>query len=846
MYKNFFGLRENPFNVNPDPRYLFLTPRAQEALSGLMYGVRMRKGFILLTGEVGTGKTTLINHLLDWLHKQRTPTAFIFNSHLGVSQLFDFVLADFGIPVDTRTKSNVMMRLNEWLLERYRAGQTPVLIVDEAQNLPLYVLEEIRLLLNLETPSEKLLQIVLAGQPELEEKLKRPELRQLRQRIMLRCKTMPLDPEEIHGYIHERLRIAGAPGEPIFAPEAIHAIHRHSRGIPRVVNLLCEHALVNAYVDQVKPVPAHIVDAIAREFQLDEVDLLSPGSASGAPTRAGSAAEKLTLTRALTPPPSAAEPPSKEEPLAPAAPVSEPVAEVTLTLSPNKAPEKSVLVHEEISTPKPDLESPVSHRAPAIASVLLEPREEEKEQPSVPTAHASAAAAEPVAQAPASPTETAPLPIAHATTVAAEEKVQPAAPLARAAAAATQPIAPAPSLAQITSPFAARPLKANEETKGQSSVPAALASAAAVQPAAPAASSLAQTAPPFAVRPLKVNEEAKGQSSVPAALASAAAAQPVAPATASPAQVAAFPVAQPLRATQEFAISPASTRDWIPSFREPVVQRDEVAKTKRSVLRLSRKSILAFASVVMLVVAGGSLLAYRGLNGVATDNPVLRSEIATPAPSNAARPAEQAAVQSPPQTQSRPSLNAGGQPSTRAAITSNKVRSPAPVEKRNLAQFANRFATPVLKPRTNETPAQELPPQVTGSISPQASANRFLPALSSPAAPAPSSAVKPAPSSPAKSEAPKPASGRAVQAIRRAYVLPVYPHAARVQNVQGDVTILAEIDERGKVGKMKVISGPVLLQDAALEALSKWKYEPAKLDGQPMPSELLVTIQFRL
>jgi len=802
MYKNFFGLRENPFNVNPDPRYLFLTPGAQEALSGLTYGVRMRKGFILLTGEVGTGKTTLINYLLDWLHKQRTPTAFIFNSHLGVSQLFDFVLADFGIPVDTRTKSNVLMRLNEWLLERYRSGQTPVLIVDEAQNLPLYVLEEIRLLLNLETPSEKLLQIVLAGQPELEEKLKRPELRQLRQRIMLRCKTMPLDLAETHGYIHERLRIAGAAGEPIFAPEAIHAIHCHSHGIPRVVNLLCEHALVNAYVDQVKPVPVHIVDAIAREFQLDEVDLLSPGSAPGDPTRAGFAAEKLTLTRALTPPPSAAEPTSKEEPLAPAAPVSEPVAEVTLTLSSNKAPEKSVLVHEEISTPKPDLEAPASHRAPTVASVLLEPREEEKDQPSVPTAHASAAAAEPVAQAPASPAETAPLRIAHATKVAAEEKVQPAAPLALAAGAATQPVAPAPSLAQMASPFAARPLKANEE--------------------------------------------AKGQSSVPTALASAAAAQPVAPATASPPQVAAFPVAQPLKATQEFAISPASTRDWIPSFRKPVVQPDEIAKTKRFVVRLSRKSILAFASVVMLVVAGGSLLAYRGLNGVATDNPILRSAIATPTPSNAARPAEQAAVQSPPQTQSRPSLDAGGQPSARDAITSNKVRNPAPVEKRNLAQFANRFATPVLKPRTNETPAQELPPQVTGSIPPQASANRFLPALSSPAAPAPSSAAKPAGASPAKSEAPKPASGRAVQAMRRSYVLPVYPPAAKRQNVQGDVTILAEIDETGKVGKMKIISGPVLLQEATLEALSKWKYEPAKLDGQPMPSELLVTIKFRL
>jgi general secretion pathway protein A len=283
MYQRFFGLRESPFNVNPDPRYLYMTRQIQESLAGLTYGIQNKKGFILLTGEVGTGKTTLLNRLLDWLRGQRVATAYIFNSKLEVNHLFDYMMADFEIPCESHEKSQVLLRLNQWLLERYRAGETAVLIVDEAQNLSPDVLEEIRLLTNLETSTEKLLQIVLTGQPELEEKLKLPQLRQLRQRITLRCRTTPLSVEETFGYIAERLRIAGASGEPIFSKEAIQTVHLYSRGIPRVVNLLCEHSMINAYVDSLRPVPAHLVEEVAREFQLDEVaPVLSSGTPNGA------------------------------------------------------------------------------------------------------------------------------------------------------------------------------------------------------------------------------------------------------------------------------------------------------------------------------------------------------------------------------------------------------------------------------------------------------------------------------------------------------------------------------------------------------------------------------------
>jgi len=281
---NFFGLRENPFKINPDPRFLFVTDEARATSDELAYAIRTRKGLILLTGEVGTGKTMLIRRLLDWLAEQKMPTALIFNSHIKPEHLLDFILNDFGVPCASNLKSEKLIALNRWLLERYRAGQTPVLIVDEAQGLEPAALEEIRLLLNFETPREKLLQIVLAGQPELEIKLKRHDLRQLRQRITIRCRTAPLTLEQTHGYISERLRVAGADGHPIFEPDAVGCVHAYSRGIPRVINVLCEHSLVNACADGSSTIAPSAVEQAAHDCQLDRVDsiarILNTGSYS--------------------------------------------------------------------------------------------------------------------------------------------------------------------------------------------------------------------------------------------------------------------------------------------------------------------------------------------------------------------------------------------------------------------------------------------------------------------------------------------------------------------------------------------------------------------------------------
>jgi len=294
MYKDFYGLRANPFNVNPDPRYLFLTPHTEEALACLTYGIQSRKGFVLLTGEVGTGKTTLINKFLEWLRMQKVTTAFVFNSRMDVPQFLDYAMADFGIPCDSESKSQIVLRLYNWLLERYRAGETAVLIVDEAQNLSDEVLEEIRLLTNLETATEKLLQVVLVGQPELEQKLKQPQLRQLRQRLTLRAKTHALTLEETRAYVQQRLRIAGAEGQEIFRPESLDAVFRHSLGIPRIINLICEHCLVNAFVDQQKVIGPEIVDAVARDFELDNSSATVMATPDSPPTT-----EKFDLAHAL-------------------------------------------------------------------------------------------------------------------------------------------------------------------------------------------------------------------------------------------------------------------------------------------------------------------------------------------------------------------------------------------------------------------------------------------------------------------------------------------------------------------------------------------------------------------
>jgi len=280
MYNTFFKLQSSPFGTSPDPRFLYMMPHTREALACLEYGISARKGFTVLTGEVGTGKTTLLRRALSSFSGRRVSTAFVFNPRLDVLDFLEFVLTDFGIVPATRTKSGMLLQLNRWLIERFRMEETCVVVVDEAQNLSWELLEEIRLLTNLETSSEKLLQIVLSGQPELDEKLRHPSVRQLRQRVSLWCRTQALTESQTHAYVAERLRISGATS-PLFSPEALALVHRFSRGIPRIINLLCEHSLIVAYVEQMEQVTAAIVEGVAAELELESQPFMVSSAALG-------------------------------------------------------------------------------------------------------------------------------------------------------------------------------------------------------------------------------------------------------------------------------------------------------------------------------------------------------------------------------------------------------------------------------------------------------------------------------------------------------------------------------------------------------------------------------------
>ena len=276
MYKAYFGLTRNPFDLVPDPTCFVSTRRHNEALASLYYGVRWHKGFIVVTGEVGTGKTLLLRCLLRLLRSSKDVAyAYLFNSRLAPTEFLQYIVSDFGLPSAGKNKGELLLELGQFLISRGAKKLTTVLIIDEAHHLSEEILEEVRLLSNLETTDEKLLQIVLVGQPELDEKLDSVELRQLKQRIALRAHLGSLDADETREYIDRRLQIAGADPQrtSIFSVEAISAIFRYSQGLPRLINSISENALVAAYARQLPVVSAEIVNDIAREFRLDVVEL---------------------------------------------------------------------------------------------------------------------------------------------------------------------------------------------------------------------------------------------------------------------------------------------------------------------------------------------------------------------------------------------------------------------------------------------------------------------------------------------------------------------------------------------------------------------------------------------
>lgn len=266
MYREFFGLKEKPFNVTSDPNFLFLSRVHKEAFSHLLYGIKERKGFLEITGEVGAGKTTLCRALLNQLDRN-TKSAFIFNSTLPELQLLQAITEDFGLTVERRNKGTLLRRLNAFLLEELSKGNNVILIIDEAQNLKPSILEEIRMLSNIETEKEKLFQIILVGQPELKDKLNSPNLKQLKQRIGVRFHITPLEKDEVEQYIYHRLTVAGSDGRIHFPQEVIESIYKFSGGVPRLINMVCDKALLAAYVMETRDITLPIVERSIQEIE---------------------------------------------------------------------------------------------------------------------------------------------------------------------------------------------------------------------------------------------------------------------------------------------------------------------------------------------------------------------------------------------------------------------------------------------------------------------------------------------------------------------------------------------------------------------------------------------------
>ena len=268
MYTAYYKLKDDPFRLTPDKSFLYMTVQHREALSGLVHAVCNHSGLTVLAGEAGTGKTTLLYILRDWLDKRRFVTAFCTNPILTREELFDFLLADLGIECPSALKNRQLTALQQGL-ERYRSqNRRAVLIVDEAQRMPAQLLEEIRLLLNLETPREKLLQIMLVGQPELTDMLRRPELRQLKQRVSCYCRLEPLSVYEVSEYVHHRLAQAGLPQQTLFSAETLELVSLYTRGIPRLVNTLCDNALQTAFALESPHVTCSIIDEAAHDLDL--------------------------------------------------------------------------------------------------------------------------------------------------------------------------------------------------------------------------------------------------------------------------------------------------------------------------------------------------------------------------------------------------------------------------------------------------------------------------------------------------------------------------------------------------------------------------------------------------
>ncbi len=717
MYKEFFGLASNPFELSPDPFFMVSSDRSKEALAAISSAIGQRKGFVVMTGEVGTGKTMVLRCLFELWEREQIPFAYFIGPRLSTTDFLNYIALELGIKVAERTKGNLLRALYGFLLAQYEKGLTTVLVIDEAHQVSRSVLEEIRLLTNFETAKQKLVQLVLVGQPELDKKLDSVELRSLKQRVAVRCKLEPLRPEEIRNYIERRLELAGANADAttIFPVDTVKAIYHFSQGTPRLVNSICDQALITASASQIRVIPVEVIEEIATRFRLHATT--GPKQTEKAPLSA------RDEERPAPAPPKATQATTATD--EPAVKASAPDGFLLYLDSGNETPKQTA------STEKP----PVPRKSSSNGYFSSYPRQLGQEA----------------------------MDRHRLRQVLAEIDLD------SANSNANDPQLPSAvsTLVDTTSAVTS----AREERQPKSSEGLAIATASVL-----ADSTIAERSVDDLSIQATDSQSDRAIRKVP--------------------QQVAVEVPQP--ESKDLAVA-------------------KTGQEVRVLKRYDKEILIGTLAVVFILLAVGTAIYLRAWKTASATSSSPISEQARAA--SATVPVESTPIRgaSHPQSESLSHKPLGEPLQTPTKSVFGRVR----------------LGKPKIDPGRKSPDAREV--GVAPLIERKLSGN--LDELSGGLA-----SIKETVAPPSSLQG----GGTFKPALLINSVSPVYPAVAKNQRIHGDVRIDALIEADGHVSSMNMLAGPLLLQAAAAEALRQWKFQPATIDGKPVPMHYTVTVQFRL
>ena len=732
MYKSFFGLNRNPFDLSPDPSLYVSVEKEREVLASIYHAIVRRKGFVVLTGEVGTGKTLAVRYLCQLWKDQRIAFANIVGPRLSVIDFLNYVAFDLGLEVKDSSKGSLLRALYQFLLAQFEKGVTTVLVIDEAHQIRPQVLEEIRLLTNFETTQEKLLQVILVGQPELDTKLDSFELRQLKQRIAIRCRLEPLCLEDTRRYIERRLMLAGAnlQANPIFPEKTVDAIFRYSSGIPRLINSICEQALVAAYARQDRVVPVEIIEEVASYFRLQ------PAADFGRAQPPFLLAEQGRSSIPQT--------------------YWQPAATVEATAA--KALDSSSLSsHREAPTAPPAQPS-----KPETSLIATASREQEGVEPLATTAT-----------------------VTDLSVIEAEKY-----------GSTSTSITNFSSVSEPSAPT--RELRAVAQTDLNSA----------------SVAGTSEKAQELVVATARLAQQSDGADS---------------------------------RLTTDTILASPKPVSWqsLSTGLESVIAAD-TKDTKNSSTPWQNVR-LAAAGIALLSVLGASVifLLRSGVTENAAGKPA--HELAAPP---VATHADESFAPRAAQSNLHSAMRPGAKPNPgRAAGEATPTVTRKPANEVVTSERPEQPSFPAKRPALSSSDMLNAHPvwpldRSAGWVTPvmdaaSPSEEKALAAITS----AVDTRALPPPR--VQADAPLPVGGRIKEPQILSRVLPAYPPLAQQAHTEGDVVVEVVVDKAGNVGDLRVISGPPVLRQAALDAVRRWKYAPSTLDAQPISVQMLVTIRFR-